>query len=148
MNSPEKIIDELGYYSAVVRGKSMLPLLHGGRDSVYIEKCDGFKKLDVALFRREDGRLVLHRIVGLDGESIIFAGDNDFVREAVLKNQLIGKMTEFCRNGKNISVDRFWYKLYSRVWCFSFPTKRLLKLALSGCKRVKSFICSGETDGE
>ncbi len=127
MNSPRDILNNKGYYCATVHGYSMYPMLCNHRDSVYIEKTDTYKKYDVVLFERADGQLVLHRIIKIKDGVYYFCGDNDFVIEKISKQQLIGKMTEFSRNGKEYTVNDLTYKLYSRVWCFSLSTKKILK---------------------
>lgn len=127
MSSPRDILNTRGYYCAIVHGYSMYPLLSNLKDSVYIVKTDDYKKYDVALFQRPNGKLVLHRIIKIKGEIYYFCGDNEFVLEQVKKQQLIGKMTEFSRNGKEYTINNPRYKIYSRVWCFSFFTKKILK---------------------
>jgi len=126
MNSPERLIAENGFYAATVHGDSMEPLLTNHRDTVYIEPAAEYRKRDVVLFRRADGQLVLHRLIGCDKNGLWACGDNDFHPEAVLPSQILGVMTEFTRNGRTVSVRSFGYRLYSRVWSFSLPTKRLL----------------------
>lgn len=136
MNRPREIIDRCGYFCASVHGYSMYPLLTNHRDSVYIEKSDTLKKYDVVLFERAGGKLVLHRIIGFDGDKFIICGDNNFKKELVNKEQIIGKMTEFSRNGKEYTVKNLGYRIYSRVWCFSFFTKRILKRIYSCVVKV------------
>lgn len=138
MNRPEDIIEKLGYYSATVHGFSMYPLLVNHRDSVYIEKTEIFRKYDVLLFRRKDGQLVLHRLIDFSDDMLVLCGDNDFISEKIHKNQVIGIMKEFSRNDKIFKVNNFWYKLYYRVWCFSLPTKRVLKAIYSNFQKIKS----------
>ena len=42
-------------------GISMEPLIHQGRDAVFIKKPEGrLKKYDIAFFKRENGEYVLH----------------------------------------------------------------------------------------
>lgn len=126
MNKPEDIIKTTGFYSAPVHGMSMYPLLYNHRDSVYIVKPENLKKYDVVLFRRSTNQLVLHRILKLSTDTVVMCGDNEYKKEIVKREQIIGKMTEFCRNGKVIKVSSFRYKLYTHCFCFSFITKRLL----------------------
>lgn len=138
MNRPEDIMEKLGYYSAVVHGFSMYPLLVDHKDSVYIEKIDTFKKYDVLLFRRKDGQLVLHRLIGFSDDMLVLCGDNDFIAEKIYKNQVIGIMKEFSHNGKVYKVNNIWYKIYSKVWNLSFTTKRMLRFIYSSFNKVKS----------
>lgn len=127
MNTPEEILAARGFYAAAVHGSSMHPLLAHLRDSVYIESATDFRRLDVVLFRRENGQLVLHRIIGKTDSGLIICGDNDFISETVPRERIIGVMTEFSRNGRTIKTDDPLYRLYSRIWTASFPTKRLLR---------------------
>lgn len=131
-------MEKLGYYSAVVHGFSMYPLLVDHKDSVYIEKTDTFKKYDVLLFRRKDGQLVLHRLIGFSDDMLVLCGDNDFIAEKIYKNQVIGIMKEFSHNGKVYKVNNIWYKIYSKVWNLSFTTKRMLRFIYSSFNKVKS----------
>lgn len=127
MNNPRNIVNTKGYYCATVHGYSMYPLLCNHRDSVYIEKANSYKKYDVVLFERPNGKLVLHRIIKIKNGVYYFCGDNDFVIEKVAEQQFIGKMTEFSRKDKEYTINNFWYKLYTRVWCCSLFTKKILK---------------------
>ena len=138
MNSPEELIDELGYYSAAVHGYSMYPLLVDHRDSVFIEKKSRYEKFDVVLFRRKNGQLVLHRVRKIKDGKYICSGDNENFYEIVESDMIIGYMTEFCRNGSVGKNDDWRFKVYSRVWAFSLPTKRLLRFFLKCVVRCKN----------
>ena len=65
MNNIERSIKELGYAVVPITGTSMLPLLKEGRDLVELESCsqERLKKGDVVLYKKNDGTLVLHRII-------------------------------------------------------------------------------------
>ena len=137
MNNPSQMLEKHGFYCATVHGYSMYPLLFDHKDSVYIEKAESFKKYDVVLFQRKSGQLVLHRILGFENDTLLICGDNEFKIEKVKKEQVLGKMTEFSRNDKEYTVDNFWYKMYVKIWCFSFFTKRILKKAYTILNRNK-----------
>ena len=126
MNNPEALLATHGFYAATVHGDSMMPLLHNHRDTVYVEPSDVCRPLDVVLYRRANGQLVLHRLLSRNGNVCTVCGDNDFVRETIDVSQILGVMTAFTRNGRTVYVTSRRYRLYSRVWTLSFPTKRLL----------------------
>ncbi len=75
-------------------GRSMLPLLREGVDSVLLAPPDGYTVGDILLVRTEDGAFLLHRAVALEGESVHLCGDaltvpeGPFPREAVLARVL------------------------------------------------------------
>ncbi|CDF14600.1 putative uncharacterized protein [Eubacterium sp. CAG:581] len=104
----------------------MYPLLIDHKDSVYITFPTKLKKYDVVLFRRNTNQLVLHRILKIKGSKVTMCGDNEFQKEVIDKSQIIGKMSEFSHNNKITKVTSLKFKLYSRFFCLSFPTKKFL----------------------
>ncbi len=117
-------------------GVSMLPMLRPNRDSVTLSPLPRqLKKYDLPLYRRNNGRYVLHRVVKV-GKTYTCMGDNQFHKEPGLRHdQMIGIVTEFVRDGKTIPVTDLRYRLYSRLWYHSrFPRRcwRKLKRILSG----------------
>ena len=106
-------------------GVSMLPMLRDGQDQVLLSPLPPhLKKYDLPLYRRENGQFVLHRIVGT-GETYTCIGDNQFLLEHGLRReQMIGLVTEFTRNGKTYKVTDLSYRLYCRFWHYSrFPRR-------------------------
>ena len=63
MNNPETLLAEQGFYAAAVHGHSMEPLLRNHSDTVFIEPPQTLKRMDTVLFRRQNGQLVLHRLL-------------------------------------------------------------------------------------
>ena len=102
------------------KGISMLPLLREGKDSVLLSPVNGkLRKYDVPLYRRENGKFVLHRIVET-GETFTCIGDNQFVFEKGIRpEQVIAVVSGFYRGEKFHSVDETGYKLYCRFWNLS-----------------------------
>lgn len=103
----------------------MLPMLRQGRDSVLLSPLpDRLKKYDLPLYRRDDGKFVLHRIVKA-GESYTCVGDNQFwLEKGVQRRHMIALVTAFYRDEKEISVDAPLYRLYCRIWHYSRPFRR------------------------
>ena len=56
-------------------GRSMLPLLREGRDSVLLAPPTDLRRYDILLVRSPDGQFYLHRAIGLDGDTVTLAGD-------------------------------------------------------------------------
>src|SRR3972149_1946570 len=60
-----------------VAGSSMEPLLHGG-DLAVLRRASDYQVGDVAAYRNQDlGQVVLHRIVGQEGDKYTLKGDNN-----------------------------------------------------------------------
>lgn len=74
------------------------------------------KKYDIPFYQRPGGKPVLHRIVEV-GQTYTCVGDNQFQTEpGVTREQMIGVVTGFIRNGRVHSVDEPAYRLYCRLW--------------------------------
>ena len=120
----------------VISGSSMAPFLVHGRDTAYLTKISKpIRRGDVVLYRHDDGQLVLHRVVKICGECFITRGDNCIEAEKITCDQIIGVMTEFCHKGKQRSVDRVGYRVYSRLWVGSYLARSFFKRLTAYFKR-------------
>lgn len=95
-------------------GGSMLPLIVQGRDSVYIKSPVGrLKKYDIAFYKRDNGKFVLHRVVKVKKDSYVMCGDNQLILEEGVKDRhIIGVVCKLECNGKTFSADDKAYKRY------------------------------------
>ena len=111
----------------IVTGRSMQPMVYNRRDTVTLRKPDlPLKKYDLPFYRMDNGKFILHRVIKIHKDGTYECrGDNRNESEDHIRNdQIIGVVTSFTRNGKEISVDNFWYKLYTRTWKFLHPFKK------------------------
>ena len=108
------------------RGVSMEPMLRGGRDSVLLAPPPSrLRKYDVPLYRRSDGRFVLHRVVKAHDGFYDLCGDNQLVVEKQVPRQwIIAVAVSFTRKGKEISCGCLSYRLYCRLWCAARSLRR------------------------
>ena len=128
------------------RGISMLPMLRQGKDAVILSPApEKLKKYDLPLYQRDDGKYVLHRIVGV-GELYSCVGDNQFAVEKGLRHdQMIAVVTSFSRDGKDHSVNSVGYRVYCRFWHYSRPVRRIWRGICSRLARLcKCFSKSAE----
>jgi len=111
-------------------GRSMLPLIRPGVDSVLIKKApDRLKKYDVPLYRRKNGSFILHRVVKVKNNAYVMRGDNQNILERNVKHeQILAVAVGMYKNGEYISFNGVKYWIYTR--------KRHLRLNLSRVKRV------------
>ena len=119
-------------------GVSMLPMLRQGIDTVTLSPLpEKLRKYDLPLYRRPDGKFVLHRIVKA-GQTYTCIGDHQFVYEKGVEHDwMIAVVTEFTRDGKRHSVREWPYRLYCRLWHYTrFPRR----VWLSGISRVKRLL--------
>ena len=100
-----------------VTGISMMPMLRHREDQVMLIPVAGCcKPGDIILYRRENGRYVLHRIIRLIENGYICCGDNQAEEEIVMHNQLIAVVNGFIRNEKTYKLNHLGYRAYVFVW--------------------------------
>ena len=135
MNNIERSIKELGYAVVPITGTSMLPLLKEGRDLVELESCsqERLKKGDVVLYKKNDGTLVLHRIIKTENrEFFTVLGDHQFNNdEWVNKNQIIAVACGFFIKGRYVNEKTRWYRLYKKIWLCNLNVRRIILAVLS-----------------
>ena len=107
-----------GQAPLMVTGVSMLPMLTHGRDRVYLVPLNRpLRPGDVILYRRENGKYILHRIIKcIPAGELICCGDNQCELEAVRTEQVIAVVSAFCRNGRYRDIHCRSYRLYT--WCW------------------------------
>lgn len=116
-------LDEGGVANLTVTGCSMEPLFRHRRDQVTLIRAEA-KKGDIVLYRRESGRFILHRVVGIEDRGYICCGDNEAARESVQPSQVIAVVSGFVRKGKRYGLDAPGYRLYAGIWVKLFPLRR------------------------
>ena len=106
-----------------VTGESMRPILRHLRDGVVIVPPDRIRRGDIVLFDRMNGRYALHRVIRVGKAGFVMAGDNQWHFETDLPyNQIVGVVSEIDRSGKIISVDNFFYRMFTfTVVSVAFP---------------------------
>lgn len=111
-----------------VNGRSMLPFVVGGRDSVILEKPGQLKVGDIALAKTEEGHFVIHRITSIDGENVILMGDGNLVgREHSRKGDIFAKVRFVIKpNGNRHALDSLFFRLAAQIWYILRPIRRYL----------------------
>lgn len=113
-----------------VKGHSMRPLIRGDADTLVLVPPGVLRKGDVVLARIGGDRYVVHRIVGIDGDSITMKGDGNLYRtEECRRKDISGKAMAVIRNGKQRSLTSFGAMLHARLWRWSHMIKHhILKI--------------------
>lgn len=137
-----RLLEKRGFVLSMTYGRSMRPLIWGGRHCVAVVPLEGEPQAgDLLLFR---GRLcgregnIVHRLVETREEGgrplYITRGDNCLRGECVRRRQIIGRVAEVHRiagyrpwyavAGKKFSVTDAAYLRYSRFWERLWPLRR------------------------
>ena len=125
-------------------GTSMYPLLKSGKDRVVIAPVDStLKKNDVPLYKGDNGKLVLHRIIRAQKEAYVIRGDNLYRNEYnVTDEKIVGVLKGIYKGDKLYNCDTdFWYKLYVCFIRASYPFRYVFVMLLRPCLvRIKHFL--------
>lgn len=127
----EEELKEKGVLVYTNVGTSMRPLIRQGKDVMIISSLDhlgrNLRKMDVPLYKRESGQYVLHRIIKINKDGYVIRGDNTYSNEyGVTDSQVLGVLTGVIRNGKEISVNSFGYKVYSYFWLYTYYIRKVV----------------------
>ena len=124
----EELLQKDGYIIYTNVGYSMMPLLRQKKDLIEIRQKaqDRCQKYDVVLYKRGN-KYILHRILKVLPDGYLIAGDHcATIEKDITDKDILGVMTRVIRNGKAITPDYLWYKLYVHLWCDVYPLRFIL----------------------
>lgn len=135
------LLEEGATFKIVVRGYSMLPLLGFGHDTIVLRRIDKSEDISgrIAMFRNDSGRIVVHRIIGINNGIVSLRGDGNLYQvEQCKREEVIAVLESVVReNGKEISCSsRHWHRM-ERLW-LSTPLW-MRRYALAILRRVADF---------
>lgn len=135
----EKTVSSGGTMPLVVTGNSMRPFMKDGRDTVWLEACKekDCKRGKILLFRREDGKFVLHRVRKVKpGGILVMNGDAQYWCEEIKKEQALAVVTHIETNGKKQSCNSFTYRFKTEVWQILKPLRPYIFRILHKIKKI------------
>ena len=131
-NIVEKYCDfreQLNKFDAVAfvpKGNSMYPFIRNKAQTVFISKKVGkLTPFDIAMFERENGAVVLHRVLEVQGEKYLFCGDSQFYFEWVNEDKVVGVLTAF-QKGKKIVLFTDKHRKKAEKW-YKYKTWRKIR---------------------
>lgn len=108
-----------------VTGKSMWPFFKDRKTVVTLTKVKDIKKGEVYLFIYNSS-YVLHRLVKIKKDVLIFRGDGNVIKEEVTRSKVLAVVKSY-QNKKDINTSNRFYKL--RVFLYRLLPRRItLKL--------------------
>lgn len=119
-----ELLEKGNTVSLNISGNSMAPFFVHGRDRVLLSPIQKkLKKGDMAIFQRQDGSFILHRICGVTKEEqYYFVGDGQIqVEGPILKEQIFGIVTAVCRKEKWIRPGDFRWEFFRVFWLRVIP---------------------------
>ena len=123
-----------------VNGRSMLPFIIGGQESVVLCRPGGLFVGDVVLAWVEGNRWVVHRIIRIDGNQVTLMGDGNIVGvEHCMLSDVKARVTHVVdAKGKPHSIYNRWRMLGVKVWFHLRPIRRYLLFIYRKYKSIGS----------
>ena len=111
-----------------VNGRSMLPFIIGGRESVILGRPDGAQVGDVVLAWVDGTRYVVHRIIRIDGDRVTLMGDGNIAgTEHCTVGDLKARATHVVdADGRTHELSNRWRRLAARLWFWLRPVRRYI----------------------
>lgn len=110
-------------------GNSMYPLFRHRQDTVRLKKAESgsLRKYDMILYQRDNGKYILHRIIGIGEQGFVLRGDNQYQKEyPVREEQVIARVCSFCRGEREVSCGSFFYRMYAVIRVETAPLRSVL----------------------
>ena len=130
----EHIVPEGETFKMVVTGRSMLPLLGYGSDTILVRRVtideDIFNR--IAMFRSEDGRIIVHRVLCVVEDNVALKGDGNLqLTEVCRRSEIIGVVDRVIRrSGKVVDCTSRWWRIREHMWLMQPYFIRRCALAL------------------
>lgn len=117
-----------GEITFVPKGNSMWPFFKNSAQSVVIAKKSApLKVYDVAFYERENGEVVLHRVVAILEDGYLMQGDSHLTVEPIKEECVFGVMIGFYRKSEFIPTTDKKYTLKVEKW---YKKKLLRKIKI------------------
>jgi len=113
-----------------VKGRSMIPFIVGGKESVVLQQPGQLEKGMIVLAEVAPGHFVLHRIITIDPEHsrVTLMGDGN-VRgtESCLPARVLARATHVVdENGRRRPLDSPCQMFRAKIWWMLLPVRRYL----------------------
>lgn len=128
MSEPSTFEKELAEHGRIVYpnvGDSMMPLIKQGRDLLVIESVKSpINRGDIPLYKRDNGRYVLHRVISTKGGKYKICGDNRIaVEHGIEDRHILGVLVAILRDGKELPIRQAEGRFYRFYMCKLFWLK-------------------------
>jgi hypothetical protein len=121
-----------------VKGRSMLPFIFGGRESVILQKPGSLQRGQVVLAQVGPERYVVHRIIKVEPDRITLMGDGNIrgTESCTPANVLAVATHVVDENGRRRPLDTRGQLAKARLWYGIRPIRRIILAILRRtCKK-------------
>ena len=132
------LLEQTDNVPLVISGSSMSPFLAHHRDTVYLSKVrQPLRRGDMILYRRDNGRYILHRIYQTESETFTLVGDAQTVLEPNIRpDQVLALVTAVRRKGRHLEQGSFWWEFFRHIWIRMVPLRPWILYLYSGAARL------------
>ena len=122
------LVDEGLAVTLLVKGRSMLPFILGGRESVVLTRPLNIRPGDVVLARIGGTRYVLHRVMEISDNKVVLMGDGNIRGQEVCRPEDVLARTDEVvgADGRHRRLDSPRQKRAARLWRRMLPVRRWL----------------------
>jgi hypothetical protein len=115
-----------------VKGRSMIPFIIGGRESVVLQKPGNLQRGQVALAHVGPDRYVVHRIIKVEPDRITLMGDGNIRgTESCLPSNVLAIATHVVdEKGQRRTLESKGQLFKARVWYLIRPLRRIILAVL------------------
>lgn len=121
-----------------VKGRSMLPFIFGGRESVILQKPESLQRGQVVLAEIGPDRYVVHRIIKITQDRVTLMGDGNICgTESCPPDKVLAIATHVVdEKGKRRTLESKGQMFKARVWYVIRPFRRIILAVLRRtCKK-------------
>ncbi|MBQ8830099.1 MAG: S24/S26 family peptidase [Oscillospiraceae bacterium] len=113
-----ELLEETDNVPLVISGSSMSPFLVHGRDTVYLSKIRStVKRGNMIFYRRDNGKVILHRVIKVKENGCDMVGDAQTVIEPnVSYDNMIAVVTAVTRKGKLLKRSSICWLFFEKLW--------------------------------
>jgi len=121
-----RLVNEGMAVTLLVKGRSMLPFILGGRDSVVLTRPVEIREGDVVLAQIGGQRYVLHRVMSVSDTRVELMGDGNISgREICRPEDVLARADEVVGpDGKHRRLDTPKQRRRARLWRRLLPVRR------------------------
>lgn len=115
-----------------VKGRSMLPFIFGGRESVILQKPENISRGQVVLAEVGPDRYVVHRIIKIESDRITLMGDGNICgTESCTVDHVLAWATHVVdAQGRRRPLESKAQMAKARIWYWIRPLRKYILAAL------------------
>ena len=126
INDAVSLVNEGMAVTMLVKGRSMLPFILGGLESVVLTKPGEIREGDVVLAHIDEQRYVLHRVMSVSPGRVVLMGDGNIRGQEVCRPQdVLARADEVVgEDGRHRRLDTPAQRRRARLWRRLLPVQR------------------------